>query len=204
MEVLAVFLLKLKIFICNCIKSFLPSDSHELTWVSTSSVYSLHGIKNSLRALHEWSKCVEIRFSSTLKSPCNQIFLSHMGEMNLKLAAKKPLLIEMPFSFTGVQNPAALAGRFRAGEAVLVNLSPSADGGYTLIVAPVVMQDVPGVDKMVDAVRGWFKPSLPIADFLSQYSRAGGTHHSALVYGKVSDEIVRWGKLMQWRSVVLA
>ena len=134
----------------------------------------------------------------------NQIFVSHMGEMNLELAAKKPALIEMPYSFSDVGNPAAVAGRFRAGEAVLVNLAPAPDHGYTLIVAPVVMQDVSGTDRMVDCIRGWFKPSLPIADFLTEYSRAGGTHHSALVYGKVADEVVRWGKLMQWKTIVLA
>jgi L-arabinose isomerase len=133
----------------------------------------------------------------------NQIFLSHMGEMNYELAAKPPVLIEMPFSFSGVKNPAALAGRFRAGEAVLVNLSPGPDHGYTLIVAPVAMQDVSGADNMVDCIRGWFKPSLSIADFLAEFSRAGGTHHSALVYGNVTDEIVRWGKLMQWKTVIL-
>jgi L-arabinose isomerase len=133
----------------------------------------------------------------------NQIFLSHMGEMNYKLAAKPPVLIEMPFSFCGVENPAALAGRFRTGEAVLVNLSPAPDHGYTLIVASVAMQDVSGADNMVDCIRGWFKPSLPIADFLAEFSRAGGTHHSALVYGNVTDEIVRWGKLMQWKTVIL-
>jgi L-arabinose isomerase len=57
---------------------------------------------------------------------------------------------------------------------------------------------------MVDCIRGWFKPSLSIADFLAEFSRAGGTHHSALVYGNVTDEVVRWGKLMQWKTVILA
>jgi L-arabinose isomerase len=127
-----------------------------------------------------------------------------MGEMNVELAAKTPVLIEMPFSFSGVKNPAALAGRFRAGEAVLVNLSPGPDHGYTLIVAPVAMQDIAGADNMVDCIRGWFKPSLSITDFLAEFSRAGGTHHSALVYGNVTDEVVRWGKLMQWKTVILA
>ena len=39
----------------------------------------------------------------------NQIFLSHMGEMNLKLAAAKPRLVEKPFPFTDV----AHSGRLR-------------------------------------------------------------------------------------------
>ena len=56
---------------------------------------------------------------------------------------------------------------------------------------------------MEDSVHGWFKASLPVGEFLAEYSRAGGIHHSALVYGKVTDDLVRWGKLMQWDTVVL-
>jgi len=94
--------------------------------------------------------------------------------------------------------------RFRAGDAVLVNLSPGPDDTYSLIVAPIVMQDVLGEDKMADSIDGWFKPAMPVADFPGVYSRAGGTHHSALVYGKVVDDMLRWGKLMHWNTVLLS
>ena len=65
------------------------------------------------------------------------------------------------------------------------------------------MQEVAGEDKMADSIHGWFKPSMSVAGFLAAYSRAGGTHHSALVYGKVADDIVRWGRLMEWNTVLL-
>jgi L-arabinose isomerase len=133
----------------------------------------------------------------------DQIFLSHMGEMNLKLAAAKPRLVEIPFLATDLGNAAVAYGRFRAGDAVLVNLAPGPDDTYSLIVAPIVMQAVEGEDKMADSIHGWFKSSLCVSDFLSAYSRAGGTHHSALVYGKVADDMLRWGKLMQWNTVLL-
>lgn len=134
----------------------------------------------------------------------NRIFISHMGEMNLKLAAAKPRLTDKPFPFTDVGNTVVAYGCFRAGEAVLVNLSPGPDRTYTLIAAPVVMQGVTGEDKMADSIHGWFKPSLPVSDFLAAYSRVGGTHHSALVYGKVAEDIARWGNLMGWKTVLLA
>ena len=133
----------------------------------------------------------------------NRIFLSHMGEMNLKLSAAKPRLVEKSFPFTDLKNTAVAYGCFQAGDAVLVNLAPGPDDRYTLIVAPVVMQEVAGEDRMSDSIHGWLQPSLPVADFLAAYSRAGGTHHSALVYGKVADEILRWGKLMGWNNVLL-
>jgi L-arabinose isomerase len=65
------------------------------------------------------------------------------------------------------------------------------------------MQEVPGADRMADTIHGWFKTSLPVSEFLAEYSRAGGTHHSALVYGNVAEEIVSWGKLMRWNTVLL-
>lgn len=32
-------------------------------------------------------------------------------------------------------------------------------------------------------------------------AQAGGTHHVALVYGNVSDEILKFGKIMGWNVV---
>ena len=40
-----------------------------------------------------------------------------------------------------------------------------------------------------NSVAGWFRPNLPIARFLEAYSRAGGTHHGALVYGATAEAL---------------
>jgi len=133
----------------------------------------------------------------------DQILLSHMGEMNISLAASSPALLEMPFPFTDVGNPAIAVGRYRPGEAVLVNLAPARNDEYSLIIGPVVMQDVNGTDRMADSVHGWFKAALPIEEFLAEYSRVGGTHHLALVYGNAVEEIAGWGRLMRWNTVIL-
>jgi len=133
----------------------------------------------------------------------DQVFLSHMGEMNINLTASKPMLMEKPFPFTDIGNPAVAFGCFRPGDAVLVNMAPGPNDQYSLIAAPVVMQDVEEADRMAESIHGWFKASLPVGDFLAEYSRAGGTHHCALVYGKVADSIIAWGKLMRWNPVLL-
>ena len=133
----------------------------------------------------------------------NRIFLSHMGELNLNLVAGKPQLMERPFPWTDAGNPVVALGRFRGGQAVLVNLAPGPDDTYTLIAAPVEMIDVEGEDKMAGTVHGWFRPPMPIADFLARYSRLGGTHHSALVYGEVAEDVAKFGKLMGWNVVLL-
>lgn len=59
------------------------------------------------------------------------------------------------------------------------------------------------IDRMRDSVHGWFRPHMPIADFLGEYSSFGGTHHLALVYGDVTEHIARFGRLMGWEVVVL-
>jgi L-arabinose isomerase len=64
------------------------------------------------------------------------------------------------------------------------------------------MEEVPG-DTFAQAVRGWFTPGLPLNDFLAEYSRAGGTHHSALVYGVGADTLARLGEFMKWPVTIL-
>ena len=53
-----------------------------------------------------------------------------------------------------------------------------------------------GEDKMADSIHGWFRPNQPIESFLKQYSLAGGTHHLAMVYGDVLEEIIPLGEML--------
>jgi len=131
----------------------------------------------------------------------DSIFLSHMGEMNVNLSAEKPKLTEEDFPYTDAENPVLAYGRFKEGKAVIVNLAPAADNTYSLIVIPVQMLGVKQEDRMKNSIHGWFRPNVPISEFLTAYSQAGGTHHVALVYGNVCDEIIKFGKIMGWNVV---
>jgi len=129
------------------------------------------------------------------------LFLSHMGEINLNLIKDKPRLIEKEFIFTDAINPAVAVGCFRPGNVVLVNLSPSTGNSYTLIVSEAKILDVVEGDSIKDLIRGWLKPHIPIADFLTKYSEAGGGHHLALVYDCMPEVIAGFGKFMGWEVV---
>ncbi len=129
----------------------------------------------------------------------DHIFLSHMGEVNFRTLSESPRLIACGFPFTKVLAPVIGVGRYRAGTALLLNLSPTGDGGYRLIAAPVAVLNVEGDDRWSESVHGWFKSSLPIADFLSDYSRLGGTHHLAMAYGATLREVSAWGEIMGWK-----
>ena len=133
----------------------------------------------------------------------DSIFINHMGEMNVSLADGAAVLMTKDMPFLKVGAPAIAIGRFKPGGAVLVNLAPGPDDSFTLILAPVAMLGVEGEDNMTDLIRGWFRPAMPVADFLESYSRLGGTHHSALVYGDATEDLARFGELMGWDVAVL-
>lgn len=131
------------------------------------------------------------------------VFLSHMGELNPKLVQGKAKLLTRPFPYTNTKPPAQLVGCFKAGQAVFVNLAPGPDNKYSLILAPVKMLCPSGQAKLQGSIRGWMKPALPISEFLAEYSKVGGTHHAALVYGNVLAELTGFGELMGWKTVII-
>ncbi len=129
------------------------------------------------------------------------IFLSHMGEMNLNLTQLQPVLIEKSLPFIDGCNPVIGVGTFKEGNAVLVNLAPSAGDKYKLIIAPVKVFNPDVNDEKSDSIRGWIKPQIPITDFLEEYSMNGGTHHSAMVYTNEIEKIEKFGKSMNFEVV---
>lgn len=133
----------------------------------------------------------------------NTVFLSHMGEVNISLLAGRVRLEEMDYKFSDAENPVRALGCLRGGPAVFVNLTPLAGNKFRLILSNVTMQTVRGQDRMKDWIHGWFRPSMPVADFLAAYSRAGGTHHAALVYGRAGAEIADFAAFMGWDVLIV-
>jgi L-arabinose isomerase len=131
------------------------------------------------------------------------VYLSHMGEMNWRLADGKPVLREMRYKYSKADNPAYVAGRFKPGEIVLVNLAAVSDTAYRLILAPAEMLPVSGIDAMEKSIHGWFRPRLPLADFLAHYSRLGGTHHLVMAYARETGRLETFGRMMGWETVLL-
>ena len=84
----------------------------------------------------------------------------------------------------------------RPGPAVLVNLAPGPADTFGVLAAAVeVLPETPpgappaDTTPLREQIRGWIRPDRPVAEFLEDYSRHGGTHHSALVMG-VSMEAI--------------
>ncbi|MBU8902039.1 MAG: hypothetical protein KOO69_04815 [Victivallales bacterium] len=133
----------------------------------------------------------------------NKIFLSHMGEINTDLCAKKPILCERPFPYTDAGNPVFVAGCLKPGAAYLINIAPGPNETYTLIVAPIEVCDTQGKEELKDSIRGWFEPTMPIADFLTAYSKLGGTHHLAISYNADENILKDFAKNMNWSFKII-
>lgn len=127
----------------------------------------------------------------------NSLFLSHMGEISPAVAGDVPRVIAKPFFSGGSLDPAVLTCAVKPGPAVFVNLAPGPDDSFSLIVAPVeVLAEDASLDPaMRDVVRTWVRPQGKVAPFLEAYSRAGGTHHSALVLGDRAEAVAAFGRM---------
>ena len=122
------------------------------------------------------------------------IFLSHMGEMNLKIADGKAWLRQSAFKWSDAGDTLHASARYKAGNAVFINLAPRKEG-YVLIATPVKMQTVYDDDSVYRGeVRGWMRPCMKVEKFLTEFSNLGGTHHSCLVYDLTPEDIVRFGR----------
>jgi len=132
------------------------------------------------------------------------IFLSHMGEISPAVIEGKPRILPRPFLVPGMPPPAVVTGPVRPGAAALVNLAPGPNNTFSLIIAPVEVLPEEGIDPaMLDSVRAWVRPRLPVAEFLETYSRAGGTHHSALVPGAAPEALAAFGRFCGLEVVVI-
>jgi len=133
----------------------------------------------------------------------DSVFLSHMGEYNYKISAEKPRLTEKDFPFTSADNPTVAYGTYKPGKAVFINLLPAGNEKYTLILAQGEILPVKGENKMAESVNGWFKSTKPLPEFLEEYSKAGGTHHSVLCYDDCIDALVSFASAMDFKCVII-
>ena len=133
----------------------------------------------------------------------NSIFMSHMGEMNINLSARKPKLLKMEWNFTDTASTVFATGCLKKGKAVYVNLAPGDDNTFLLILASVKLLPESDNTNFNDCVRGWMQPDILLAYFLKKFSKLGGTHHSAIVYNGNIDVISEFGKIMGWKVHVI-
>jgi L-arabinose isomerase len=132
----------------------------------------------------------------------NRIFLSHMGEINPRICPETAILREKPYPYSDALPPVYTTGKCMEGKALLINLIPLGPKNFRLLICPVTLleEDDPNFS---NTVRGWMRASLPIERFLSEYSKFGGTHHSALIYNEKVETLVTFGEHLGWDTKVV-
>ena len=127
-----------------------------------------------------------------------------MGESNPRFAQWKPLLSNMRFRYNSCGDTVSMFNCYRPGKVVYVNLSPMNDH-YNLIITQGELLDAGLEDGAYRRnTQGWFKPCKPLDQFLEEFSMAGGTHHSAMIYDADIAEIRTFGKMMGFHVIEIA
>ena len=132
----------------------------------------------------------------------NTLFLSHMGEMNYRIAGTRPVVTRAGKNFTCGSHPYVGYARMKKGKGVYVNVSRGPED-YELLLASCEMQAF-GPDNFAGTMRGWMKPEhLTTARFLETLSENGATHHSSFVYGATAEELAFFGRLLGMKTVIV-
>ena len=88
--------------------------------------------------------------------------------------------------------------------ACVFNLLPNPEGWFDVVIATgEMLQLPPEIKNLPTSMNGWFKPRLPLPEFLEQYSRLGGTHHSALVYGVDAGSLALFARTLGMKYTIL-
>jgi L-arabinose isomerase len=131
------------------------------------------------------------------------IYMSHMGESNLKLLENRKTVVK-PFPYADTPDPTCILGHMVAGKACIVNLLPNADDWFDIVIAEGEMLQLPEkIQNLPTSMNGWFKPTVGVAEFLEKYSELGGTHHSALVYGVDAKSLALYAKTLGMKYTII-
>jgi len=115
----------------------------------------------------------------------NGVLMNHMAEGNFLLAhpAHPVRLLENALPCNRCQSAATLSFTLKPGMVTLFNIAPAADDRFRFIVSKLEVSDEPPVDALSSPHSQMRVSGTDVRDFLSCYSRLGGTHHLAMAYG---------------------
>ena len=129
------------------------------------------------------------------------VFLSHMGEINYRVADIKPCIKRVGVNYSPGNYPYVGYTRMKGGTGIYLNISRGKDD-YKLLLSAGEMVDYDN-DNFGDSMRGWMKLSTDCATFLEELSQNGATHHSIFIYGASIQELTFFAKLLSLDTIVI-
>ncbi|MBQ8719507.1 MAG: hypothetical protein IJY65_00560 [Clostridia bacterium] len=124
----------------------------------------------------------------------SMVMLSHMGEVNYRIADTKPVVTRVGTNYAPTPFPVVGYTRMKGGRGVYVNICRAKDD-FKLVIFETEMVSY-DKDNFPTSMRGWMKTGRSCADFLENLSINGATHHSTFVYGATAEEIKFFAKLI--------
>ena len=132
----------------------------------------------------------------------NMVFLSHMGEMNYRIADGRPNVCRTNSPYFKELMAYAGYSKMMPGKGVFVNISRDKDD-FQMLLAPCEILYA-GEDNFNRSMRGWMRSSCKsTGDFLEKLSKNGATHHSIFVYGASVEELEYFGNLLSLKTVII-
>ncbi len=127
-------------------------------------------------------------FTTDYKNNC--ILMNHMGESNPQMAKGGfPIrMVQDDLPLSTCLPTAVLSFTLEPGEVSLLNFRISSNKKLGFIFTKGEILDKPPL-RDISSPHFIFRPKMRVEEFLTQYSLYGGTHHSALCYGDLSEEI---------------
>jgi L-arabinose isomerase len=120
----------------------------------------------------------------------SEVLLSHMGECNLALAnpAQRARLVAKDFPYADCARPVVPVFQLRPGEVTLASLTEWPQTGFRIV---AVRGEVIAAPEHANLKSPYARIQFgrELAGLLEDYSRAGGTHHLALAYGDLREEL---------------
>ena len=131
----------------------------------------------------------------------NLMFMSHMGELNYRVAALKPHIKRVATNYSPGRYPYVGYTRMKGGKGVYMNVSHTKDD-FKIFLSEAEMLDCEK-DNFGDSMRGFMKLGTDAANFLEQHSIHGATHHSIFVYGATAKELQYFARLLNVECVTV-
>lgn len=131
-----------------------------------------------------------------------RIVMGHMGESNPAFGVRT-LLRRKKFVFGNALDPVIADVQMKPQRVTVLNLGIVEDNRFQIIVyGGEVCEKIPGSDD-IDMPYFHFKPDMELPTFLTEYGRAGGTHHIAVTCGDRQDDILKLAEMLGVNAVVL-
>jgi L-arabinose isomerase len=141
--------------------------------------------------MHELTGMANFTEMFTMDFAGNAVLMSHMGEANPKFA-RKDMPVQLIMDDLGIVDikypPVLLRFSLEPGDVTLVSLTTLSNGRMKFIVTEGKIVDFPPIPA-ISKPHFKFAPDGDLSEFLTKFSMEGGSHHQALVYGRLSGTI---------------